>query len=108
MPDAPPGGDYQHASVGREAGKNACAQHQRQSQAGVLDTRFDGEGAAVPERDFGQRSHAEADSQGHQVMDEHYQEDVFDTEQEGVDVAAEREHHHGKENEDGEPLEGLF
>ena len=41
-------------------------------------------------------------------MDEHHDEDVFDTLQEGVDISGEREDHHDEEKEDGNPLERLF
>ena len=87
MPDAPPGGDYKHASVGREACKKACPKHEGKAETGVLDAGFYGESTAVTERHFADGPHCETNPKGKEVMDEHHQEDVLHAEEERIYVA---------------------
>ena len=95
VPDAPPGRNYQHAAMGREAVEQGCSQHEGQAQTGVLDARLDGEGAAVAERYLADGAHREADGKRQEVMDEHHNEDVLHAHEEGVNVAAEGQNDHG-------------
>ena len=92
--------------MGREACEEAGSQHKRKAQAAVLDARFDGERATVAEGNPEGRCHAKTNAQRQCVVNEHHQEDVADALEEGIDVAAERQHHHGNENHNGEPLQG--
>ena len=108
MPDAPPGGDDEHAAVGREVREQGRAQQEHEAQSGVLDARFDGQGLAVLLGNLEEGAHAEADAQGEEVVDHDHQEDIFDALHEGVHVAGEGEDDHREEEQDGDPLQGLL
>ena len=108
MPDSPPCRDDQHASVRREIGEKGSAKHQRQAESRILDASLDGQGAAVLIGQTCCRSYSETDAKRQQIMDQDHDEDVLDALQEGGHVAAEGEHDHRHEENDGGPLQRLF
>ena len=108
MPDAPPCGNNQHASVGREVRKQAGSKHQGKAQAGILDSCFNSESPAVAERDFKNGTYGEANGKSQQVMYQNHKEDVFYALQECIHVASETQDNHCKEEDDGNPLKGLL
>lgn len=108
MPDAPPGRDYEQAAVGREVCEEGCSQQQDKAQSGVLDAGLDRKGAAVLLGDPEGGADTVPDHEGHEIMDEDHQEDVFDTLEESIHIACEGQDDHGNEKEDGNPLERLL
>ena len=87
MPYTPPGGDDKHSSMRGEVCEEACSQHKGKAQAAVLDTGFNGKGAAVSVGEFCNSCNAEAKGKCQEVMDEHHQEDVLHAEEERIYVA---------------------
>ena len=108
VPDAPPGGDDEHASVRGEVGEDGGAEHQGEAKAGVLDAGFYGEGPAVATGDFEDCAYAVSYAECKQVVDKHHYEYVLDALQECLHVAAERQDHHSDEEDDAYPLQGLL
>ena len=108
VPDAPPGGDDEHAAVGREVREQGRAQQEHEAQSGVLDARFDGEGLPVLLRDLEGRPHTVTDAERQEVMDQDHHEDILDALEEGVHVAGEGEDDHRDEEDEGNPLQGLL